>query len=306
MLRSLGIPARLAVGFAQGVFEEVETGLAPEPDEVLDIPQGVFVVRDEDAHAWPEVYFTGYGWVEFEPTVSQAPLVRPEDEAEAREFAGTLGGTLMTPGRGRLDRLNQDSPSAEGINDEGQSDQEGAGLGLLGTAALIILTLIGLAFGWTRLDIRWRLKALETVSKGMMRVGVEPPRLIVQMQQAPITPTGQVYSRWSRWLPRVGIHLMASQTPLERALSFEKELPEERRAGWAIVEAYNRERFGLQTVDGRQVREIWGGLRFRLWQVWARRMLALFLNGGAREGRVDPRLRLGSVSETPPRSYGAD
>ena len=31
-------------------------------------------------HAWPEVYFPGVGWVEFEPTSSQAPLVRPSGE----------------------------------------------------------------------------------------------------------------------------------------------------------------------------------------------------------------------------------
>ncbi len=60
MLRSLGIPARLAVGFAQGELEG-----------------DTYVVHRRDAHAWPEVYFPGIGWVEFEPTVSQDPLIRP-------------------------------------------------------------------------------------------------------------------------------------------------------------------------------------------------------------------------------------
>lgn len=62
MLRSLGIPARLAVGFAQGEQDEVSSG---------------YVVRKLDAHAWPEVYFPGIGWVEFEPTGSQPVLSRP-------------------------------------------------------------------------------------------------------------------------------------------------------------------------------------------------------------------------------------
>ena len=61
MLRSLGIPARMAVGFAEG---------EPRPD-------GSFNVRKLDAHAWPEVYFPGVGWVEFEPTGNQDPLRRP-------------------------------------------------------------------------------------------------------------------------------------------------------------------------------------------------------------------------------------
>lgn len=307
LLRSLGIPARLAVGFAQGIFEEVETGLAPEPDEVLNVPQGVFVVRDEDAHAWPEIYFPDYGWVEFEPTVSQAPLIRPEDEAQAREFANTLGGAWMAPGRGRLDRLNQDSPAPEGPTDGDPAEQGGAPFGLLGTVGLVVLGIVALAFAWTRLDIRWRLKALDTVSKGMRRMGVEPPRLMIQMQQMPITFTGQIYSRWSRWLPRMGIELTPSQTPLERALSFEAQLPEERRAGWAIVEAYNRERFGRQTVDGESVQRIWRALRFRLWRAWGRRLLDLFINGGrVRQRSEDPRLRMGRSPDSPARSYGAD
>ena len=46
MLRSVGIPARMAVGFAQG-----------------DYQNGTYIVRQRDAHAWPEVYFPGIGWV---------------------------------------------------------------------------------------------------------------------------------------------------------------------------------------------------------------------------------------------------
>jgi transglutaminase-like putative cysteine protease len=61
LLRSVGIPARLAVGFAQGEGQN-----------------DTYTVRQRDAHAWPEVYFPGVGWVEFEPTASQAALVRPQ------------------------------------------------------------------------------------------------------------------------------------------------------------------------------------------------------------------------------------
>lgn len=56
MRRSIGIPARLAVGFAQG-----------EPN----IQESFYTVRERDAHAWPGVYFPGYGWIEFEPTGNQ-------------------------------------------------------------------------------------------------------------------------------------------------------------------------------------------------------------------------------------------
>ncbi|MBN1993273.1 MAG: transglutaminase domain-containing protein [Anaerolineae bacterium] len=62
MLRAEGIPARLAVGFAQGDF---------------DREQDVFHVVNADAHSWVEVYFPKYGWVEFEPTAAQPRIVRP-------------------------------------------------------------------------------------------------------------------------------------------------------------------------------------------------------------------------------------
>lgn len=67
MLRSLGIPARLAVGYAQGE---------------ANLQNSLYVVRERDLHAWPEVYFPKYGWVEFEPTVNQDPLKRPETREE--------------------------------------------------------------------------------------------------------------------------------------------------------------------------------------------------------------------------------
>jgi transglutaminase-like putative cysteine protease len=65
MLRSLGIPARMAVGFAQGERED-----------------NSYIVRKKDAHAWPEVYFPGIGWVEFEPTGNQPSLNRPLPPAD--------------------------------------------------------------------------------------------------------------------------------------------------------------------------------------------------------------------------------
>lgn len=54
MARSVGLPARVAVGFTQG-------------QEDPAVP-GRYLVRGANAHAWPEVWFEGAGWVSFEPT----------------------------------------------------------------------------------------------------------------------------------------------------------------------------------------------------------------------------------------------
>lgn len=72
MLRSQGIPARLAVGFAQGIATE-----GAQRSGETEITEQVFSVNRKHAHAWPEIYFPGIGWVEFEPTVNQDPLIRP-------------------------------------------------------------------------------------------------------------------------------------------------------------------------------------------------------------------------------------
>ena len=53
MLRSVGIPARIAVGYATGDFDPATR---------------TWVVRDLHSHGWPEVFFPGYGWLNFEPT----------------------------------------------------------------------------------------------------------------------------------------------------------------------------------------------------------------------------------------------
>lgn len=55
MARSLGIPARLAVGYLPGD----RTG------------ETAWQITGQDSHAWPEIYFPGSGWVRFEPTPAQ-------------------------------------------------------------------------------------------------------------------------------------------------------------------------------------------------------------------------------------------
>ncbi len=53
MLRYLGIPARVAVGFAGPIYDRTT---------------GTWLITDRDAHAWVEVWFRGYGWLAFDPT----------------------------------------------------------------------------------------------------------------------------------------------------------------------------------------------------------------------------------------------
>jgi transglutaminase-like putative cysteine protease len=65
MLRLQGVPARIVTGFVASEYLR---------------EQGVFRVPASAAHAWVEVYFPGYGWVEFEPTSSQPALQYTAEE----------------------------------------------------------------------------------------------------------------------------------------------------------------------------------------------------------------------------------
>lgn len=60
MARSVGLPARWAKGFSYGDLKD----------------DGSYLVLNKHAHAWPEIWFSDYGWVPFEPTPGGAQLRR--------------------------------------------------------------------------------------------------------------------------------------------------------------------------------------------------------------------------------------
>ena len=64
LARAAGLPARLVIGY-------VGESSPANPDR--------FVITEADAHAWPEIYFPDYGWIEFEPTAGRPDLNRPEE-----------------------------------------------------------------------------------------------------------------------------------------------------------------------------------------------------------------------------------
>jgi transglutaminase-like putative cysteine protease len=89
LARAIGIPARVGVGYTPG-----EVG-----------PDGAFHVRGLNAHAWPEVYIVGAGWVAFEPTPGrgvpggESYTGQPEQQANAGNpaTATTVAPTTTQP-----------------------------------------------------------------------------------------------------------------------------------------------------------------------------------------------------------------
>jgi transglutaminase-like putative cysteine protease len=82
MLRTQGIPARFAVGYAPG--EQVD--------------DGEWLVRGYDSHAWVEVYFPEHGWVAFDPTPPAAREAAEQQRLDrARDDQNTVDGATETP-----------------------------------------------------------------------------------------------------------------------------------------------------------------------------------------------------------------
>ncbi|MFE9437774.1 DUF3488 and DUF4129 domain-containing transglutaminase family protein [Streptomyces sp. NPDC006602] len=112
MARSLGIPARVAVGFAPG---------SPQAD-------GSVSVGLKDAHAWPELYFEGVGWTRFEPTPNRGSVpsytvpdssgnslpdsVLPSSEASTAPSAAPSTSESCTAQQKKLEACASESPAA--------------------------------------------------------------------------------------------------------------------------------------------------------------------------------------------------
>jgi transglutaminase-like putative cysteine protease len=147
MLREMGVPARVVEGYTTGT---------------LDPNTGKYVVKELDAHAWVEAYFPGYGWIEFEPTPSQAPFLRVDsDVTGAGTFPGDTGDqTINDPDNPRNKRGD-----GEGL---GQTSLDpGGDTGAAGTSELrrfdpvpVIILLAGLLLllllGFARFQLRFR------------------------------------------------------------------------------------------------------------------------------------------------------
>ncbi len=135
MARSLGIPARVAVGFTPGEREE----------------DGTFTVRGRNAHAWPEVHIPGAGWVPFEPTPGRGqpgteaytgvpPAQATEDDAGAAPTTTTTPPTTASPAPTTPQGERQDLEVGPASADRTSSDRGARPLAVL--AALVLLALV--------------------------------------------------------------------------------------------------------------------------------------------------------------------
>jgi transglutaminase-like putative cysteine protease len=210
LARTLGLPSRIAVGFTPG--DAAATTPGDEPHS--------YVVRGRHAHAWPEVYFDGVGWVPFEPTpqrgnpqavdhtgVSPQQAEAPEDspsttragDSEAEVPEQSTPETTAAPERDDDLATTGDDPAGRRAGAASEEDRSWAPAAL-GAAVLVVVALVVLS----------------------------------RRRHAPARRRGrdertQVATAWQaalRALARLGLQPTEAETPLEFAARVSRSLPD--------------------------------------------------------------------------------
>jgi transglutaminase-like putative cysteine protease len=109
MARTLGIPARVAVGFLPGTRGS---------------DGKTWTVSLRDAHAWPELYFEGYGWIRFEPTPAARTSGVPDLVEQNAAPVPLPSASASTPGADASPSPSANSrlPKEEQVDDSAAGD----------------------------------------------------------------------------------------------------------------------------------------------------------------------------------------
>jgi protein-glutamine gamma-glutamyltransferase len=240
MLRSVGIPARLATGLGTGEFNPFT---------------GLYEVKNTDAHALTEVFFPGYGWYAFDP-IPGHPLLPPSVEVDQtfsvlRQFWHWVAGWLPSPVTGLLAGLvaSLETAIAKFLG------LFSGGLGGVLTAVVLLAGLAGLVWlGWVSWQA-WR------YHRWLKR----------------LSPVERIYRQMLDWLATHGLHKRPAQTPLEYARYIRKTAPATwTEVVTEISQTYVGWRYGgqqpnlrqlqeqLRTLQSIHLKQSWANFRFRI------------------------------------------
>jgi len=227
MARAVGIPARVAAGYSQGQHN---------PDT------GAYRVKEKNAHAWVEIYFPRYGWVEFEPTASEPLLVRPKPPR------------VIEPSEDRSGFRGPDGD--EPIPDDDMFPKDRGG------------------FIAARAPGRWQaVRWLGGLILALIPAGLATLWTLRERKLRGLNLVERVYERLCDFARRLGIEFQGYQTPYEYAAALITALPEGQGPVQRIADLYVRERFSGREVSGQEAGEAWRSLRPILWRRWLQRKL---------------------------------
>jgi len=227
MARALGIPARVAVGYSQGDY---------------NAEAGAYRVRERHGHAWVEVFFPSYGWVEFEPTAAEAAIARPRPApANTNDTSRSRPPADEDDYDRSRDLLDEDyypgSLPAQKINPWIPVLWVMGGL-------LVVATVIGGGYWW--------LEERDLAHLGLVR---------------------KIYVRMTRFGRLLSVQEQEAQTPFEYAAELGAEVPAGRGAIRRIASLFVEDLFSPRLTNEEESAAVWPKLRASLWRRWFGRWL---------------------------------
>ena len=209
MLRSIGIPARVAAGYTTGDFVEA----AP-----------AYAVTDSHSHGWVEVYFPGYGWIPFEPTPgAELPVVMVPGGIAELELEGPFVSGFDFDCIDEFD-LECGVP-LEGLPGDGATfdgAERGGGLPAWGWPLIAVAVVV---VAW--LAARWAHRRYLSV----------------------VTGPEDVYHRLRSLASLGGLAAARSRTPYQFGQQLARRLPGQRDSVDVIVDSYVRSRYGARSLS---------------------------------------------------------
>lgn len=234
LLRAVGIPARWAIGYAQG--ERLEDVNSPAEMDLFE--GGRYIIRQKDAHAWPEVYFPGVGWVEFEPTSSQPDIIRLSEEISLTEDARMAENMQEALRQRRLWEEELKNLPNEGEKVSPSSLRKSL-LDLLPWMILAGTALLAFFFR-KRIASQWPLQPTPILlERAFQQAGITPPKLIRKWaEEAKLPPIARAYQEINLALLRLGATPLPAQTPSERAAQLSTLAPPTTKYAAQLVQEY--------------------------------------------------------------------
>lgn len=261
MLRFLGIPARLAVGFAEGERQ-------PGTD--------TYLVHQRDAHAWPEVYFPGLGWIEFEPTASQSPLYRPLNEnrpGAATSFPGP-GGLGRDPWEDHLEEIEM--PRGGSMSAPPDAAFPDSRLMAAFGASLLALVLALILLVWRKRRPRALPPFFPTLlEKGLRRFDLQPPAFLQRwLLHATLPRLARAYLELNYALARLRAPPNPADTPAERAQALSRLLPEAAGPVRRLLAEYHATAYSPRPGNLHVAQQAGRDIRALSWRAALRRLIA--------------------------------
>ena len=233
MLRTLGIPTRMVLGFGPGIADPEEAG---------------YLVKDRDSHSWPEVFFPGIGWVPFEPTpiYDLRPRGIPGGAFNLEEILGGIGELGPDAGT-ELSELVETEQEREERDPGGGPLPDGQGIRALPT----------LHYGTP-------LGAGGAFFVVFIAIGVVLMRLLWARQYGEFSTPETAYNRIRRLVIFLGIPCPPSQTPYEFAEQLSDLLPDHRDDVYLICRTFVEKRYGGRNPSSVEVvRMLWAWNRIK-------------------------------------------